>query len=150
MRRRSDNSRSAGVWSERSYCVGLSSGHDYLVQIGFPVFSYSCCPTGPQRLDPRDPDALEIAHFGDAIVSSKDVVFADTDGVLFVPQDRAEEILRTATAIHQTESKQAKAIREGKKLQKQFELDEYLRKRADDSNYSFRQHLRKIGGAMEE
>src|SRR5205814_3211007 len=48
-----------------------------LLQIGFPIWSYGSCPAGPQRLDPRDADALTSARFGDCEVQNSDLVFAD-------------------------------------------------------------------------
>jgi hypothetical protein len=38
----------------------------------------------------------------------------------------------------------------GETLRAQTSFDEYLSRRADDSSYTFRQHLRQIGGAIEE
>ena len=121
-----------------------------IIKIGLPVFSYGVFPAGPQRLDPRNKDALTSAHFGDFKVQKDDVVFANGDGVLFAPAKRAEEILSTARVIMQTERNQAGLIRSGKKLRDQLNFDEYLSKRIADPNYSFRDHLRKIGGEIEE
>jgi regulator of RNase E activity RraA len=121
-----------------------------LEQIGLPVFSYGTWPTGPRRLDPPEPEALSSSQFGDCLVGKEDVVFGDLDGVLFVPGHRAEELLATARSIQQTEREQAKAVRAGRSLREQLRFDEYLARRAADPSYTFRQHLRAMGGAIEE
>lgn len=121
-----------------------------LRQIGFPVFSYGSWPSGPQRLDPRDDDALTHARFGDFTVTINDVVFADSDGVLFVPAQNVGEVIAAARSIWQTERKQAEKIRAGNKLRDQLNFDDYLAKRSKDPNLTLRQHLRSIGGAIEE
>ena len=121
-----------------------------LQQINFPVFSYGSWPVGPQRLDPRAVDALENVHFGEFTATNRDVVFADTDGVIFVSEGRVGEVLATADSIWQTERRQAQAIQGGRKLRDQLRFDGYVSKRSTDPTYTFRQHLRSIGGAIEE
>ncbi len=121
-----------------------------LIQIGFTIFSYGTCPSGPQRLDKRHSDALNSARFGDFEVTRDDIVFADDDGVLFASSQKIEELLSTARTIYQTEQKQAEAIKNGKRLREQLRFDEYLTKRAADPSYTFRKHLKTLGGAIEE
>ncbi|MER7671071.1 RraA family protein [Kitasatospora sp. NPDC096128] len=129
---------------------GLHRDTPELVGIGLPVFSYGALPVGPLRLDGREPEALESARFGPHLVGVGDVVFADPDGVLFVPADRAGEVLRTAAAIAATERAQAERIVAGDTLRKQTRFEEFLERRAADPSYSFRRHLRRVGGAIEE
>lgn len=121
-----------------------------ILRIGFPVFSYGSCPAGPQRLDEREADALTAARFGNFTVGKEDLVFADDDGVIFAPAKQAEKLLFAAHEIWQTERQQAEAIQSGRTLREQLRFEEYLSKRSADPAYTFRRHLRQIGGAIEE
>jgi regulator of RNase E activity RraA len=118
--------------------------------IGLPVFSLGAIPAGPLRLDARPPDALESAMVGDWEVSREDLVLGDDDGVLFVPGPQAEEIFTLAETIRDTERRQAEQIRSGVSLRDQVQFRAYLAKREHTPALSFREHLRTVGGAIEE
>ena len=64
--------------------------------------------------------------------------------------EREPEGLVTAHQIRQTERDQARRIRAGQTLRQQTAFDEYLARRAADRSYTFRRHLRRTGGAIEE
>jgi regulator of RNase E activity RraA len=121
-----------------------------LKQIGFPIFSYGSCPSGPQRLDPRTDDALRVARFGNFEVTANDCVFADDDGCVFLSAGEIDNVLVAARAIWNTERKQADKIKAGITLRQQLKFAEYLEKRSANPAYTFREHLREISGAIEE
>jgi len=129
---------------------GLHRDTPELAAIGLPVFSYGSYPAGPARLAEREPQALVAARFGTHLVSAADIVFADDDGVLFIPAERTGQVLAAARQIRQTERDQARRIQEGHTLREQTAFDDYMDRRAADPSYTFRQHLRRIGGAIEE
>src|SRR5689334_14137404 len=118
--------------------------------IGLPVFSLGAIPTGPLRLDPRPPGALDSAVVGDCSVTRDDLVLGDEDGVLFVPSRQAEEIFTLAGTIRDTERRQAERIRAGVSLRSQVRFSDYLAQREQTPALSFREHLRTVGGAIEE
>ena len=121
-----------------------------LRRIGLPVFSYSTVPNGPLRMRPRPADALETAHVGALSVSRADLVFADDDGAVFVAERQVPEVLREAESIIAMERRQVDLVNGGTGLRDQFGFDDYLARRAADSSYTFREHLRQRGNAVEE
>jgi 4-hydroxy-4-methyl-2-oxoglutarate aldolase len=129
---------------------GLHRDTGELIQIGFPVFSYGSFPAGPRRLDQRGPHDLTSAQWDSFAVDHNDMVFADDDGVIFVPSSKMERVLEAARTISNVERQQAKNIQAGKKLSEQLEFDSYLAKRNSDPSYTLRKHLRERGGAVEE
>jgi len=140
-----ENCRLAGiiVW-------GAHRDTPELRQIRLPIFSYGTCSSGPQRLEPRDSSALHSARFGNFIVERSDVAFADDDGCLFLPAKHIDDLLSVANEIWQRERRQAEAIKSGRSLRQQLDFARYLEKRAADPSYTFREHLRKMSGAIEE
>ena len=129
---------------------GLHRDTPELAQIGLPVFSYGRCPAGPVRLDEQEPSALASARVGSCLVTVSDIVLGDDDGVVFIASDQAGKILATARQIAQTERDQARKIQAGQTLRQQTAFSEYLTRRTAEPSYTFRQHLRQIGGAIEE
>jgi regulator of RNase E activity RraA len=128
---------------------GLHRDSRELRSIRLPVFSQGTVPVGPQRLDPRAPDALTSVRFGAHIVTAGDFVLGDDDGVLFIPLDRAAEIAALATSIRETEREQAARMNLGTSFRDQTDFTGYLAAR-DREGTTFRQYLRSHGGAIEE
>jgi 4-hydroxy-4-methyl-2-oxoglutarate aldolase len=126
---------------------GLHRDTPELREIDVPVFSYGTNPLGPTRLDARDDAPVRI---GAHLVTRDDIVLADDDGVVFVAAERLAEVLTVARQIGDVERAQAARIRAGETLRDQTAFDEYLARRAADPGYTFRAHLRRIGGAIEE
>jgi regulator of RNase E activity RraA len=129
---------------------GLHRDTPELREIDVAVWSHGTLPLGPLRLDPQEEDALEWARVGNHIVTRDDVVFADDDGVVFVPAARVDEVIETARMIGEVEREQARRIRAGETLREQVSFIDYLARRAEDPSTTFRGHLRRIGGAIEE
>ncbi len=66
------------------------------------------------------------------------------------PSPQAEEIFTLAETISDTERHQAEQIRAGVSLRSQVQFRAYLAMREKTPSLSFREHLRTVGGAIEE
>jgi 4-hydroxy-4-methyl-2-oxoglutarate aldolase len=121
-----------------------------LGKIGLPVFSLGPCASAPTRMRPRSKDALRSARIGKFQVDKDDIVLGDDDGVVFFSKKNLSALVKTAGGILRTESRQAALAKKGKLLRDQLQLTNYLKRRSRDSSYTFRDHLRSIGGAVEE
>ncbi|GAB3106627.1 demethylmenaquinone methyltransferase [Streptomyces calidiresistens] len=122
-------------------------------EIGLPVFSTGSLPTGPLWTDGRSPvvsSPPETVDIGDWPVGRHDLVVGDDDGVLFLPAGRAAELLAAAEAVRDAERRQADRIRAGVTLREQVGFDAYLAARRESPGHTFREHLRSVGGAIEE
>ena len=128
---------------------GLHRDTSELGAVGLPVWTFGATPVGPRRLDPRPPDALTRARFGDEWVGTGDLVFADEDGAVFLEASRAPEVFEAAARIARTEKEQARRVREGRTLREQFHFAEFLESRKARPALTFREYLQAIGGAIE-
>jgi hypothetical protein len=75
-------------------------------------------------------------------------VIGDDDGViLLATSDQA--VLDEAAAIRAVEEKQADEMRGGRSLRDQLAFDTYLEERRADPSLTFRDHLKRVRGAIE-
>ncbi len=129
---------------------GLNRDTDEIVEIQFPLFSLGSMPLAPQRKDTRPVDALAYAMCGDYRVTTDDYVVADDSGVILVPERAIEGVARLAGKIQAAERSQARRMREGISFRRQTRFDIYLRERRANPTLTFGDHLRRLGGEIEE
>jgi regulator of RNase E activity RraA len=118
--------------------------------IGIPVWSLGTCPAGPQEMRTRAAHALEAASLGGHVtVTRDDFVFADVDGVVVVARVELDRVVGAARDIAAREQAQAAKLMRGDRLRDQLQLDAYLTRRQAEPAYTFRDHLKSLGGAIE-
>ncbi|MFB7893654.1 RraA family protein [Microbacterium sp. NPDC056044] len=76
---------------------GYVRDRDIIETLRFPVFARGLTPAGPFK---NGPGRIGVpVAIGGVVVSPGDIIVADADGVIAIPQDRALEALAAADAI---------------------------------------------------
>ena len=130
-------------------CWGAHRDTAAILSFGARVWSLGTCPNGPLELRRRVTTALTAANLGSVTITLDDYVFADDDGVVVVATADLERVVDTAKDIAAREGAQAVRLLNGELLRTQLDLDTYVARRHADPNYTFRDHLRSFGGAIE-
>jgi regulator of RNase E activity RraA len=130
-------------------CWGTHRDTAAIRAMGARVWSLGTCPNGPLELRARDADALIAARFGAATATSGDIAFADDDGVVFVSVAHLDVVLDAAQDIASREGQQASRLLKGELLRSQLDLHGYVARRKTNPAYTFRDHLKTFGGAIE-
>lgn len=130
-------------------CWGTHRDTGAILAFGAKVWSLGTCPNGPLELRKRVPTALEAANLGSITVTKDDYIFADDDGVVVVAASDLDRIIATARDIADREGAQAARLMKGELLRRQLDLDQYVAKRHDHPDFTFREHLKSFGGAIE-
>lgn len=91
-----------------------------IIEMGFPVYF-----TGIRPLDSKG-RAMVMAYdvpvkCGDVLVKTGDIIFADFDGIIVVPEELSEEVFRRAAEKINRENLSRKELMEGKSLRDVYE-----------------------------
>lgn len=100
---------------------GAATDWQEITELRFPVFckNLSALTTRRQSLGGT---VGKVITCGGVIVYSGDVVIADEDGIIVIPQDRAEEILHMAQPKEARAQRMQELLKEGKPLSEVREL----------------------------
>jgi 4-hydroxy-4-methyl-2-oxoglutarate aldolase len=91
---------------------GSCRDSDYIDEMGFPVFCRALNPGGTVK---ETLGQLNIPiTCGGLAVNPGDIVFGDRDGVIVVPQEKAEEVLVKAEALAAKEVQVKAMLEQGK------------------------------------
>jgi 4-hydroxy-4-methyl-2-oxoglutarate aldolase len=109
------------------------------------VFSYGTYPLGMQRTYAGVSDPFARCQFGDSSVERGELVLADEDGVVFVREEDAESVLKTAEELRIAERTQVEKIRGGTSLRELLQFDRYLQDKKNEPTLTLGEHMNKLG-----
>lgn len=90
---------------------GLARDRAGIVATGLPVFCQGISPNSPARNGPGVVGVPVV--LGGVAVRPGDIIVADADGVVVVPQDRAEAVLRALEEVRAAERVAEHKVRDG-------------------------------------
>lgn len=101
-------------------CDGYARDSDIIRELGFPVFCRGTAPTDSKGRS-------EVLRFGSEVaidgveIARGDMIVADDDGVVVVPQQVADEVVRLAVEKDRQETEFRRAVRDGMSARTAFE-----------------------------
>jgi 4-hydroxy-4-methyl-2-oxoglutarate aldolase len=102
---------------------GGSRDHDALGEIGFPVFSLGPCIRGTGKDQALEYGALGMPiQLGDVTVHPGDLIVGDLDGVVAVPNDDVEDVIRNGHNRVDKERSVIAALRAGSTTLQLYDL----------------------------
>lgn len=93
---------------------GLHRDTSELLEIGLPIFSLGALPKRPNRFGTRSPELRDWARIGEWMVTPDDIVSADSDGVIFIPGNRLDQIIEAAEEIRSSERRKVDNMLRGR------------------------------------
>ena len=91
---------------------GAARDVDFCQEIGFPVFARGIVPiTARGRI--MEESFNEVIRIGDIQVRPGDIVMADINGVVIIPVEKLDEVLKAAEEILQKEEAMVEELRKG-------------------------------------
>jgi regulator of RNase E activity RraA len=91
---------------------GAARDVDESREMGFPVYARGAIPMTARGRVVQDSFNQEI-EFAGVQVHPGDPVIADGSGVVFIPQEKEQDVIKEAEAVAQQEAKMADGIRQG-------------------------------------
>jgi len=98
---------------------GATRDCDEIKRINFPTFARSISPTTTVRRVEAAGVNVPVICAG-VLVNPGDIIVADTDGVVVIPQDIVREVLKKAKEFEEAEKKEREIIRSGKTWEELF------------------------------
>lgn len=122
-----------------------------LIDINMPIFCKGSYPIGPlklpQSLKGIGQVGIEIS-LGDSSLIPGYWAFGDADGVIFVSEADLPKLFDEAEKAYQREYSLAEAVRSGSALGELLDIESFIKKREDNPQADFNQHIAQLGKAI--
>ena len=131
-------------------CWGTHRDTGAILAFGAQVWSLGTCPNGPLELRRRHARRSRPQTSARSPSRWRTTCSPTRTASSSLRRRISIAIVETARDIAAREGAQAARLLKGELLRTQLDLDTYVAKRNSDPNYTFRDHLKTFGGAIED
>jgi len=90
---------------------GLARDVDGLIEVGFPVYCAGVSPNSPYKNGPCEVGTS--VTLGGVAIRSGDLMVGDRDGVVVIPKDKIDDVIKGLPDVHAKEEEMGKLIKDG-------------------------------------